>query len=82
MDISSFDFSLADANALVSRLARLAGTIILEPRLHDDGDATYRVSCVLRSFDGVFAEVAALERDAGLRAVLDRENAVRFAHTS
>jgi len=79
---SRFDFELTDAVALLSQLARLAKTIKLEPRLHDDRDPTYRVSCVLRSFDGSDGEVAAFERDARVLAVPDRENSLRFAHAS
>ena len=80
MDISHFDFSAAEALDLVGRLAGLAKTIALEPRLHDDSDPTFRVSCVLAAGDGMFAAVVALEQDAGLRAVLDQGNSVRFAH--
>lgn len=82
MDVSRFDFSLTDAVALVSRLTQVAKTIELEPRLHDDRDPTCRVSCVLRGLDGIFSQVAALERDAGVCAVLDRENSIRFAHAT
>ena len=79
MDISHFDFNETDVLGLVGRLAGLANTITLEPRLHDDRAPTFRVSCLLRGGDGVFGAVAALEREIGVRVVLDRDNVVRIA---
>lgn len=90
MDISHFDFTLDELVALLPRLPGMVSTIEVEPRVHQAEepeaihplrtDPTFRVQCRLLGGDRSIRQVATLESEAGINAVLDHDNWIRLRH--
>ncbi len=93
MDISRFDFELDEVTSLISRLASLATTVEIEPRLHELGERdamgeihpdreepTFRIQCRLRGDDSAMSRVVTVATSMGLETALDGDGTVRFRH--